>query len=84
MTITSKSFRIGTQPGEYPAGNKLTDSIFSLFDSIDSVSYNGQTYTAESNWIHSGNMFDTGNILPAFADGNVVAFVFAHGITIVK
>lgn len=82
--MTTNVFEFKISVNDYPEGNRIVDSIFEQFDNVVSVSYNGQEYTAEAGFSVSGRVFNVGNILAPFINGNIVKITFPHCITITK
>lgn len=84
MIITSISYKIGVNIGEYPAGGGITDSFLAMIEKIVAVNYNDAMYSPEKQWVHTKGTpyFGTGNNLPDFVDGQVVTFYFSPAMII--
>lgn len=78
MIITSISYKIGVNIGEYPAGGGITDSFLARIGKIENVAYGDQMYSPEKQWVHTTGIpyFGVGNNLPDFVDGQIVTIYF--------
>lgn len=78
MIVIALTITIGNQPGQYPAGTTVTDSLFGQAE-IFSLARDSQVYM--TGWRQNGSTLDM-DTLPALINGDVVGVTFKTAITI--